>query len=115
MGYKNIIARQSQPASYFDPSKYFAEFDFSSSIICNLDKMVAQKAIDNVEIFFEEIFRFAEESNDDDPTWGFSDRKGISVAGSVLRRIVLSLLPKKLGEDIEKIGNFAILDLSKSN
>ena len=100
--------------SYYDPSEYGAQIDFSSSIICNLDKMVAKQAIDNVEIFFEEIFRFAEKKTDDDPTWGFSDRKGVSVAGSVFRRIVLSLLPKRLGEDLEKIANFAILDLSKS-
>lgn len=96
----------------FDLEKEIAVLDFSSTIVCNIEKMKAVKAIESVEMFFEKIFRFAEQFIGDDPTWGFSDKQGVAIAGSALKRIILSLLPKKLEEEALRAAHFAITDAS---
>lgn len=90
-----------------------AQIDFSSMIVCQLESMLEQKAISRVDVFFESIFRFAEDHAGNNPTWGFSDSKLISVSGSVLKKVVLSLLPKNIGADLPKIEHFAVRDVSK--
>ena len=71
-------------------------------------------AIASVASFFEAIFRYAESSGGDDPTWGFSDMQGFSVAGSALKRCILAFLPKELGKDVKRVEHFAIKDISMS-
>ena len=97
----------------FNRIGYCAEFQFDSSIVCDLDKMIQINAIDAVESFFESIFKYAERCDIDDPTWGFSDQQGGNVVVSALKRLVLSVLPNDIGEDVKKACNFAVVDLSK--
>lgn len=93
----------------------YAELDFSSAIVCQLDSMKDDKAITSVEQFFESIFRFAESSKASEPTWGFSDKQGIRAAGSALKRVVLSLLlPGKLDDEVRRAKHFAVRDISRS-
>ena len=87
------------------------EIDFSSAIVCQLDSMKDAKAFPSVEQYFESIFRYAEETSDHDPTWGFSDRKAVSLGSSALQRVALSLLPGGLGAEIEKAKHFAVKDI----
>jgi hypothetical protein len=95
-----------------DPTTNTADFDFSSSVCCQLDAMKTDQAIQSVERFFEAVFRFVESANDEDPTWGFSDSQGIGVAGSALKRVVLSLLPKGLDAEYRKAEHFAVRNVS---
>jgi hypothetical protein len=94
----------------FDKKSERAYLDFSSMICCQLDAMKNDQAIQSVERFFESVFRFAETANDDDPTWGFSDAQGIGIAGSALKRVVLSLLPKSLDADYKRAEHFVVRD-----
>ena len=66
-----------------------------------------------LHVLIEKIFRYAESSDDSDPTWGFSDQQGISVAGSALKNLALSVCPKKLGDDVKKAGHFAVKDIGR--
>jgi hypothetical protein len=75
--------------------------------------MINSEAIRSIETFFEVVFRFAESSSDEDPTWGFSDARGLDVAGSALKRVVLSLLPKELGEDYKRAEQFVVQDVGR--
>ena len=59
-------------------------------------------------------FRFAQTQSGADPTWGFSDRQGIRVAGSALKRVVVSLLPKELGDEAKRAAHFAVSDVSRA-
>lgn len=97
--------------SRFDSSKEEAYIDFSTSVVCQLDQMKRDGAIISVETFFEDVFRFGEDASGDDPTWGFSDRMGSKVAVSAFKRLILSLIPKKLGEDVTRAAHFAITDI----
>jgi len=97
----------------FDGKKHEARIDFTSAISCQLDTMKSDQAIQSVERFFESIFRFAETSNDEDPTWGFSDAQGLKVAGSALKRAVLNLLPKTVGEEYRKAEHFVVQDVAR--
>ncbi len=88
--------------------------DFSSLVCCQLDLMKSDQAIQSVERFFESVFRFAEAADDTDPTWSFSDQQGIKIAGSALKRVVLSLLPKGLEAEYKKAEHFAVRDVSRA-
>jgi hypothetical protein len=89
-----------------------ASLDMSSTIVCDLDRMIRDQAIHSVRRFFEDVFRFAEGVKTPDPTWGFSDEMGSRTAGSALKRVILSLLPKDLGADYRRAEHFAIRDVS---
>jgi hypothetical protein len=89
------------------------EIDFSGAIVCQLDAMKEAKAIPSVEQYFESVFRFAEESSDRDPTWGFSDRQGVAVGVSALQRVVLSLLPSGINAEVEKAKHFVVKDIGR--
>jgi hypothetical protein len=89
-----------------------ASLDFGSAIVCDLDRMMKDGAIHSVRRFFEDVFRFAEKAETADPTWGFSDEMASRVTGSALKRVVLSLLPKNLGDDYRRAEHFAVRDVS---
>lgn len=97
----------------YDAKAQRGTLDYTSMICCQLDAMMADQAIQSIERFFELIFRFAESANDEDPTWGFSDKQGIGVAGSALKRVVLSLLPRGLDADYKKAEHFAVRDVGR--
>lgn len=85
--------------------------DFESAIVCDLEEMKRDGSIQTLRRFFEGIFRFAEESSAGDPVSGFSDQQGLHLAKKTLVRVVLSLLPKRLGEDYRCATHFAIRDI----
>ena len=95
----------------YDSAKDLGYFDFSTSVVCQLDQMKKDGAILSVETFFENVFRFADSAGGDDPTWGFSDTMGYKTAGSAFKRFILSLMPKKLGEDVNRVVHFSVQDI----
>ena len=78
----------------------------------NLDELKRVEAISSTMKLFENIFRYAENQNPNDPTWGLSDSLGIDRSKSALRDIVLSFLPKDMGKEAKKIAQFAVSDVS---
>jgi hypothetical protein len=89
-----------------------AWLDFSSAISADLIKMKADGAIHSVDSFFEAIFRYAQNQDGSDPTWGFSDQQGKRVAGSAFKSLLISLLPKGLQDDARRAFHFAVSDVS---
>jgi hypothetical protein len=86
--------------------------DLSSAICADLDHMKEIGAIRSVSSFFEQIFRYAENQDGVDPTWGFSDVAGLRIAGSALKEVLLSLVPKPLRHSVERAAGFAIRDIA---
>ncbi len=97
--------------TFFDTAENKAAIDFSSMVLCQLDKMLEDKAISSIETFFETVFRFAESSTDLDPCWGFSDAQGWKIGVSSIRRALLSLLPKGITEDYLKAEHYVVRDV----
>jgi hypothetical protein len=89
------------------------QLDFTTSIICPLGEMLRIEAISSVPEFFEEIFRYAEKQDPNDPTWGLSDKLGLDKSGSILKDVVLSLLPKGIGKEAGKLVHLATHDIRK--
>ena len=89
-----------------------ASIDFKTAIVCDIDKMKADGAIESVERFFETIFQYAKGCSGEDPAWGFSDQMAIESTRSALILLVLSLLPKNFGKDVQKLHHFAVRDIS---
>lgn len=94
----------------FDPKSQKAKMDFRSTLFCQLDQMKMDGAFATVEQFFMSVVSFSSSAQNDDPTWGFSDKQGLGVASSALKRVILSLLPKKLANDYTRARHFVVLD-----
>jgi hypothetical protein len=97
----------------WSPSPFSADayLDFSSALSVNLDKMKTEGAIDSVPSFFEKIVNFTEQYDGSDPTWGFSDAEAKTLAGSALKSVLLSLLPKPVRSHFKQAFHFAVRDI----
>ena len=95
--------------AHYDATKREVRIDLKHHVQCKLKQMKDIGAINSVTSFFEDIVRYAEHADGEDPTWGFSDAQGAKLAGSALRRFILALLPKDLGKDAERAAHFAVI------
>jgi hypothetical protein len=87
--------------------------DYSSVIPCKLEQMQSDKAINSVREFLEKIFREAEHPTPGDPVSKLSDKLGITVGLSAIKRLFLNILLKGLDEEYTKARHFVLADLSK--
>lgn len=88
--------------------------DYSTAVVLQLDKMLEQKAFSNVATFFEEIFNYAKTCSGQDPCWGFSDKMGVKKGLPAIWQLLSKVIPGKPLEEIQKLKNFAVHDISKS-
>ena len=100
--------------SRFEATAGKAIIDFASTICCQLDVMKREDAIQSVSRFFETVFRFAENADDIDPTWGFGEAQGIDIFGFALKRVVLGLLPMEIGADFMNAQHFMVRDVGNA-
>lgn len=89
-----------------------ASLDYGSAIVCNLEAMSQAKAFTSVRAFFTDVFRFAKNNSDSDPTWGLSDNRGIKLGSSALKEAVLSVLPKTLSDAYSRGEHFAVKSIA---
>lgn len=89
-----------------------AELDFRSALAMSLDQAISDGAIPDVARWFEQIIRFAETNDQDDPTWGFAVSAGVAAARSGLVEAILSLLPGTFGREAAKVPHFVITNLA---
>jgi hypothetical protein len=97
----------------FDPNTNETRLDFSSVISVALEGAMTEKSLSSIGQLCEEIVRFAETCSDGDPTWGFSNHQGARIVGSVLKHVVMKLLPKAVQEDANRALHFAVVDVSR--
>jgi hypothetical protein len=88
--------------------------DMSTAVICQLDIMLKDEAIESVEIFLETIFRYAESCDNEDPTWGFSTEIMKRKATGGILAVILSLLPEAITKNMNKVKHFIAWDITKS-
>lgn len=89
------------------------ELDFQNAIVCNLEVMSQVKAFTSVRAFFTGIFLYAKTHSENDPTWGLSDSKGLSIGKSALSEAVLSLLPKSLSDAYQRGEHYVVRSIAK--
>jgi hypothetical protein len=99
--------------SVWDPTSTSSELVYSGVVALTFERAIEKKAIPSAAALLTEILRFADSYEGDDPTWGFSDEKGLKFAGSALRKLLLHLLPKWLKGDVEKAAQFTVVDVSR--
>lgn len=85
--------------------------DFSSCVVCQLDRMNDVKAFTSCEIFFEQIFSYVEKNSNDATVWNFSNTVLLRHGSSMIQRLVLSLLPKNLEKEIQQLCHYAVVDI----
>jgi len=96
----------------YDLQTHTASLDFSSAIVLNLSKAIADKAILSTSELFEDIARFAESHSGDDPTWGYSDHRGKKIGKSVLLDVLMAILPESVRDRFRDSFHFYVRDLS---
>ena len=86
----------------------------NQAIVCDLEKMVADKTILSVGHFFESIFRHCEDNTSAESLKQFSDKLGAKIAGKSFLHYLISLLSKDLSYTAQQLMNLAIRDVSKN-
>jgi hypothetical protein len=99
--------------SVTDAASGTARLDYSGIVAITFERAIEKKTIPSVAGLLTEIMQFADKYEGDDPTWGFSDKKGVDSVGSALVELLLHLLPKWLKGDVEKARQFRIVDVSR--
>jgi len=89
--------------------------DYENAIVMDIDRMISDGAIQSVRRLFEEIIRFVEHNNSDDPLIEYSDYKSVRVIGKSLIESLLIALPKALSNYFEmgwqRGKHYQVLDL----
>lgn len=96
--------------AHYDQDLHEAVIDYSCAAVCDLSAMKEAKAFDSVEKYFEKIFRAAEQSG---RTAAFIRSQARGTTELSIAKMLLSLLPLKVGDDVSKISLHAIKDISK--
>lgn len=96
----------------YDLSNKTADLDFSKAIVFPLDKMKYNGAIYSVEMFFEDIIRFAEHCSSVDPTSEFISIQGIEIYGRQHSNI--ALLQKRMDDALRRDDYAGVLHASAS-
>lgn len=91
--------------AHYDSAKGEAYLDLTQRVQCKLKRMKEIGAITSCSSFLEDIIRYAEHENGEDPTWGFSDAQ----VPNAFKRLIFSLLPKNLGIEAERAAHFAVV------
>ena len=87
--------------------------DFASSVVCQLDQMLKDGAIQSVGSFLEKIFQYTDSQKNEDPTWGLSDHLGLGLGKSVLVNMVARLLPETIVKQLRAGRHFAVRSLAQ--
>jgi hypothetical protein len=98
--------------AHYDSSSESASVDFRQAIVIDLDAAIQEKAITDVDHLFEDIVRYTEGQQGDDPTWGFSDRMGLKTARRALKQLLLSILPQAVRTDGGTAFHFYVRNLT---
>ena len=91
------------------------EIDYSSAIPCKLEEMEKDKAIKNVREFFENVIRYAEDQDPENPAAKLSDKFGKKIAMSVIKKVILTILLRSLASEYDRARPFVLTDFSKKS
>lgn len=94
-------------------SSHDIALDWSSAVCCDLERMKKDKAIESTRRFFEDIFRFVDEYEGENPVWDLSDEHVFIKAKSGLKRLILSVLPRPLRELYSEAKHLVVRDISR--
>jgi len=99
--------------SRFYPETEKASLDFSSAVSCRLDELVKTRLIATIESFLEDICRAADQGDIQNPVRAVSRDLALHESRSAVKRLVLSLIPRGIGDDLNAISRFAVRDIRR--
>jgi hypothetical protein len=100
--------------THVDQKSGWLSLDTSCVVAVAVDEAIADGAIKSAQNFMERVFTFVEKQKSDDPTWGFSDAQGGKIAGSGLKALLISCLPKSLQKDAKAAFHLRVREYRKS-
>lgn len=72
--------------------------------------MVFVRQANSYESIIDQVVKYAEASHGNDPSWGSSDAQCKRLAGSALKRLLISFLPEALQGDAGSAFHFYVKD-----
>ena len=91
-----------------------ASLDFHSAIAIDLQELRRFRTSETTAALIGRIANYCDNYEDDDPTWGFSDKIGSQTGLSALWNVVVGLLPESLRNDANAARLFVTQNLSKT-
>lgn len=85
--------------------------DFSTAISMQLDRALIENAIPSISTFFEEIFQYAENYQNSNPVYNFSDKMGVRKGLTELVNVVLRRLPFEFGNSVKRLSYFSVKNI----
>jgi hypothetical protein len=90
-----------------------AMLDLSQVVALTLERAIQEKAIQSVSALMETVIAVTERHQGNNPAWALSDSQGVRLAGSALKKFLLSLLPEWVRDDTSKGLHFYVRDLDR--
>ncbi len=88
--------------------------DFSNFFYCDLEKMINDEIIISIERFFESIFQYAENPDENNPATEFIITRDIGGIKNIFVKIINGLVRKVSGIELEGIRNNFIRNVAKN-
>lgn len=90
-----------------------AHLDFSSVVTARLDEMRAEGLIPRVDVFFEQLFRFAEVFQGEQAANAFSNEHGWRLTKEALRDLLISAVPAAVQTRAKAAFHYAAKDTTR--
>jgi hypothetical protein len=100
-------------AFYFPESHATSRLDFSSALVLPLEKLLAEKHIASASEIIEDLIRFSKNRPQIDPSWKYSDKKGLQAIREGFKDFIIGALPESLRNRARQATYFAVKDLNK--
>jgi len=110
--YSGITELIAANAFYFGGSE--AQLDFSSAVVLPLEKLLIDKHITSASEIIEDLIRFSKNRPDVDPSWQFSDQKGLRALRDSFKDFIIGALPESLRKRAREASYFAVKNFSKT-
>jgi hypothetical protein len=99
----------------YDENKRLPYIDMENAICMTLEEVQRSGDVPEIGMILENIFRYAENPQPNDPVWGFSDELGKKIGSTALRKLFVSFLPKSLQKSADHAFHYAVRDLGAKN
>jgi hypothetical protein len=91
----------------------YSWIDLKSSVCVSIDDLLHKKYIRSFETFFQRVVNFANDYKGDRPSWDFSDKQGVRLAGQTLKEAIINFLPKPFHKTVSEAQYFAVRNITK--
>ena len=96
----------------FNQGEEQPECDYRQVVALTFEEALKDKAFPSGSWFLEQLIYFMSSNHGEAPVFVFSDQLGLKIAGSTLRKFILSLMPKWLSSSAQAALHLRVRDVA---